>query len=140
MLGPPFLLFAFVRFSMIPLPLLNERTFWMTPIDVKKSYESIGSKGAKALLSYHAFSGGDFTCKFNGKSKLTTWRHLNSSSDAVLDAFSQLGSPDVSILDETTADVCYEFVLRKKIQLHQNYRRNKTPARVRETSTNRICY
>ena len=103
MLGPPFLLFAFVRFSMIPLPLLNERTFWMTPIDVKKSYESIGSKGAKALLSYHAFSGGDFTCKFNGKSKLTTWRHFNSSSDAVLDAFSQLGSPDLSILDETTA-------------------------------------
>ena len=41
--------------------------------------------------------------KFNGKSKLTTWRHFNSSSDAVLDAFSQLGSPDLSILDETTA-------------------------------------
>ena len=70
---------------------------------------------------------------------MTTWRHLNSSSDAVLDAFSQLDSPNLSILDETTADICYEFVLRKKIQLHQNYRRNKTPARVRETSTNRIA-
>ena len=30
MLRPPFLLFVAVRFSMIP-PLLNKRTFWMTP-------------------------------------------------------------------------------------------------------------
>ena len=72
-------------------------------LDVKDAYESIGSKRAKALLGYRAFGDSDFTCKFNRKSKLTTWRHFNSSSDAVLDAFSQLGSPDLSILDDTTA-------------------------------------
>ena len=72
-------------------------------IDVKNTYGSIGSKLSKALLGYHAFSGSDFTFKFNGKSKLTTWRNFNSSSDDVLDAFSQLGSPDSSILNETTA-------------------------------------
>ena len=44
-------------------------------IDVKDAYESIGSNRAKALLCYHAFGGSDFTCTFNRKSKLTTWRH-----------------------------------------------------------------
>ena len=58
-------------------------------IDVKNSYESIGLKRAKALLGYHAFSDSDFTCEFNGKPKLTIWRYFNSSSDAVLDVFSQ---------------------------------------------------
>ena len=72
-------------------------------IDVKNAYKSIGSKRAKAVFGYHNFSGSDFTCTFNGKSNLKTWRHFNSSSDAVLDAFSQLGSSDLSILDDTTA-------------------------------------
>ena len=71
-------------------------------IDVKDAYESTGSKRAKALLGHRAFGGSDFTCTFNGKSKLTTWRY-HSSSDAVLNAFSQLGSPDLSIRDERTA-------------------------------------
>ena len=37
-------------------------------IEVKNAYESIGSKRAKALRGYHAFSGSDFSCKFNEKS------------------------------------------------------------------------
>ena len=55
--------------------------------DVKNAYGSIGSKLAKALLGYYAFSGSDFTFTFNEKSKLATWRHFNGSSDDALDAF-----------------------------------------------------
>ena len=118
-------------------------------LDVKDAYESIGSKRAKALLGYRAFGDSDFTCKFNRKSKLTTWRHFNSSSDAVLDAFSQLGSPDLSVIDETTAKLqtyVMNLYCQKKTQHHQNYQRTalvyvyKTPARVRATSTIRICF
>ena len=38
-------------------------------IDVTAAYEAVGSEIASAILGFHAFSGCDFTSKFNNKSK-----------------------------------------------------------------------
>ena len=56
-------------------------------IDIKSAYKAIGSERASALLGYHSITGCDFTAKFNGKSKASTWKRFFSSSDDILQAF-----------------------------------------------------
>ena len=66
-------------------------------IDIKSAYEVIGSERVSALLGYHSITGCDFTAKFNGKSKASTWKQFVSYD--ILQAFSKLAEQSDTPLD-----------------------------------------
>ena len=68
-------------------------------LDVGTMYEALGEERALALLSFHAFTGCDVTCKFYGKSKLTCWKVFMKSSSDILEAFKELGNYFIDIPD-----------------------------------------
>ena len=74
-------------------------------IDIREAYEVIGDQKAEGLLGYHAFTGSDFTAKFNGKSKLTTWKCFIESDEQILKAFSLLGETNETSIEEIQTDI-----------------------------------
>ena len=49
--------------------------------------------------------GSDFTAKFNGKSKLTTWKCFIESDEQILKAFSLLGETNKTSIEEIQTDI-----------------------------------
>lgn len=72
-------------------------------IDVTAAYEAVGPEIASAILGFHAFSGCDFTSKFNNKSKKSCWKVFMESDVQVKNAFTDLTKTHANIDQITTA-------------------------------------
>mgnify|MGYP001798572018 FL=1 len=66
-------------------------------IDIADSYEAIGPEIATAIIGFHSFTGCDFTSKFNGKSKKSSWKLLLKSDGEILKAFHNLSNPNTDL-------------------------------------------
>ena len=66
-------------------------------IDIADSYEAIEYEIATAIIGFHSFTGCDFTSKFNGKSKKSSWKLLLKSYGEILKAFHNLSNPNTDI-------------------------------------------
>ena len=66
---------------------------------------NFGTRWARALPAFHAFTGSDSTSSFRGKGKKTAWKRWNEH-DEVTDAFLQLVDQPFKIF----SDDCEPFV------------------------------
>ena len=61
------------------------------PVNIGAAYQVLGPEKSNALLGFHAFTGCDYTSKFNGKSKKTCWKTCLVTREDMLAAFAYLG-------------------------------------------------